>query len=147
MSAPRLCLLSCLLFFAAPLFAAPPADPCHERRIQVIYWSAEDCSWCQRWDSEPSLGPAFRRSPTFAKVDFRSVKKPRLAEPYVARDYPPELDWLRAKVMAGEVRTPRLVPAWSVFVDHRPIDSYLGTQAWLSRAVDDLRLLVQEVCR
>lgn len=146
MSVLRLHFLSFLLFFGCAAATANAVEACHGHRIQVVYWSAEDCSWCQRWDSDPALGPAFRRSKVFPRVDFLSVKKARLAQPYVAADYPPELDWLRAKVAAGEIRTPRLVPAWSVFVDRRPIDSYLGTQAWVSRAVDDLRLLTQEVC-
>jgi hypothetical protein len=136
-------LVACLL----GLFSLLPlsADAC-SHQVTVVYWTAGDCQWCKRWDTEAGLGPAFRRSPTFARLNFHTVFKPRLAQPFTATDYPAELAWLQQRVAAGEFKTPKVVPAWWVFVDRHLIDTYWGTQAWLSRGANDIELLVKEAC-
>ena len=136
-----------LAAFLVSLSALLPlsAEAC-SRQVTVVYWTAGDCQWCKRWESQADLGPAFRRSATFERLNFYTVFKPHLAQPFTAVDYPAELVWLHQRVAAGEFKTPKVVPAWWVFVDRRLIDTYWGTQAWLSRGANDIELLVKEAC-
>ena len=143
---PRLFQRVCFALLLVLIWPSASALACRDRLV-VVYWSATDCSWCRRWEADPSQGAGFRRSAVFNRLTFVTVKKPLLAQPYSVADYPENARWVQQKVVAGEIKTPTVVPAWTVFVDRRPIDTYYGTQGWVSRAADEIGLLVREVCR
>ncbi|MCX7156586.1 MAG: hypothetical protein NTW45_09105 [Rhodocyclales bacterium] len=111
--------------------------------ISVVYWGSADCTWCTYWEGSLSgMESDFRASDVFQKLRYIAVKNAYLRSQYVESDFQKDGRWLWKLVVDGTFHTPRIRPAWSIFVGQRHVSSYFGTKAWKETAFPNISKLV-----
>jgi len=122
---------------AAAVFLASAASARPAKHIEVVYLGADDCFYCQHWEAarKPELLEALRGR----NARLIEVKSESLAQPIVARLYPPDLRWLHREV--GDLRG---VPRFFLVVDGHVDMKVIGTNAYSQRFFPRLqRVLAQ----
>ena len=96
-------------------------------KVEVIFFTAEDCSYCTRWKNANK--DEFLKWAQKSNVTFREVSKRRIAHPYEAAHFPPEAGYAWEQVRAsGKVKF--LIPRWIVYTDQRKVVDGAGLNDW-----------------
>lgn len=96
-------------------------------KVEVVFFTAEDCSYCNRWKS--SSKDDFLKWAQKSNVAYREVSKRRIVQPYEAAHFPPEAGYAWNQVQAsGKVKF--LIPRWIVYADQQRVIEGAGLNDW-----------------
>ena len=96
-------------------------------KVELVFFTAEDCSYCTRWKS--SNKDAFLKWAQKSNVAYREISKRRVADRYEAAHFPPEAGYSWEQVQAsGKVKF--MIPRWVVYADQRRVVDGAGTNDW-----------------
>jgi len=132
-----------LLLLCGALLTYACAQSERQPELLVVYWGADDCSWCTWWEHSSGLKQAFEKSSEFKNLTFRVIKKPSISEPYVASQIPKDLDWLTQRMARQEETPPELPPTWAIYFDRRPVLKATGSRQWQQTVWPEIQKLVQ----
>lgn len=96
-------------------------------KVEVVFFTAEDCSYCTRWknSNKDDLLKWAKKS----NVAYREVSKRRVADRYDAAHFPPEAGYAWDQLQAsGKVKF--MVPRWVVYADQQRVVDGTGTSDW-----------------
>lgn len=93
----------------------------------LYYVSAYDCIWCSKWIS--TSYPDFIKSGLRDRVRFVVLHSPReSAGPYADEAWPEDLRWLRAELLARNVR--KVLPLFALVRGRSLVEAGSGMKGW-----------------
>lgn len=96
-------------------------------RVDLVFYTAEDCSWCRRW-KDSGRADAVKWAGT-AKFGYHEIEKRRIKDPYAAAHFPPESAFAWEQLQA-DMRYSFVIPRWMVFSDGRKVVEGAGLYDW-----------------
>jgi hypothetical protein len=111
-------------------------------RIQIVYFGADDCGFCQRWEAPEGARASFRASPLARQVEFYEARRRTLAASPSIADVPTPAKWIWERAWI-----PRGTPAWLVAVDNTVVLTLVGLEHWESNVLPVVERLVASRAR
>lgn len=109
------------LLFAA-LLVSDHADA-HAAGREVVFWTADDCSWCTAWKQSDRVAE-FQATATPLAIRLITVRKPRLEQPVRYFEFPDGME------RPAIEQRPIMLPAFDFLCDGQPVKRLLGVAAW-----------------
>lgn len=121
----RLALVIAAAAAAVPVLPAEEIALSASSRVQVVYFSAPDCPYCQRFEAPRGSRAAFLASKLAREVEFYDARRASLGLSPSIANVPPPVKWIWDKAWI-----PRATPAWVVTVDDTVVLSVAGLGYW-----------------
>lgn len=96
-------------------------------RVDLVFYTAEDCVWCKRW-KDSGKADAVKWAAT-ARFGYHEIEKPRIRDPYAAAHFGAAAAFAWQQLQA-EKRYNFMIPRWMVFADGRKVIEGAGLYDW-----------------
>jgi hypothetical protein len=133
----RLAVPAALIAIAVAAIAAwggHEVQPARAADVMLLYVGADDCAPCRAWQNGD--GASFRASAEFARIRYREVKSPHLADVLNDDNWPEELRIYRSQLQRSDG-----VPLWLVVSGDKVVERGFGATAWRESILPRIRSL------